>query len=161
MLIRVAGPEDWPDIWAIVEPTLRAGETYALDADMPEEAVRAYWLGKDKTTFVAEVDGQILGTCYVRDNQAGGGRHVCNAGYMTDHRATGRGIAREMCRHTLGFARECGYHAMQFNFVVSTNERAVRLWQFMGFAVVGRLPLAFHHPIHGYVDALVMFQPLS
>lgn len=161
MLIRAAGPDDWPSIWAIVEPTLRAGETYALDPDLSEEAARAYWLGDDKTTFVAEVDDHVLGTCYVRANQAGGGRHVCNAGFMTSPEATGRGIARELCRHSLAYARECGYRAMQFNFVVSTNERAVRLWTFMGFAIAGRLPLAFHHPVHGYVDALVMFQSLT
>ena len=49
---------------------------------------------------------------------------------------------------------------MQFNFVVSTNQRAVRIWQSFGFETVGRLPGAFQHPTEGYVDALVMFRPL-
>lgn len=161
MLIRPAQMEDWPAIWAIIEPTIRAGETYALDVDMPENAVRAYWLGTDKETFVAEAEGSILGTYYLRANQSGGGAHVCNCGYMTHPRATGRGIARQMCLHSLAYARTRGYRAMQFNFVISTNERAVRLWQSLGFDIAGRLPLAFRHPRHGYVDALVMFQRLS
>jgi ribosomal protein S18 acetylase RimI-like enzyme len=160
ILIRPARPEDWPAIKAIVEPTIRAGETYALDTDLSEDEIRAYWLAPDKETFVAEEDGAILGTYYLRANQAGGGRHVCNCGYMTSAGATGRGIARAMCLHSLAHARARGYRAMQFNFVVSTNERAVRLWQSLGFDIVGRLPLAFDHPSRGFVDALVMFQPL-
>ncbi len=160
MLIRPARPEDWPSIWTIIEPTIRAGETYTLDAGMSEGSARAYWLGPDKETFVAEEEGLILGTYFLRANQAGGGRHVCNCGYMTSAQATGRGIARQMCLHSLDHARKRGYRAMQFNFVVATNERAIRLWQSLGFDIVGRLPLAFQHPTHGYVDALVMFQSL-
>jgi ribosomal protein S18 acetylase RimI-like enzyme len=117
-------------------------------------------LSADKDTFVAEEDGAILGTYYMRANQAGGGRHVCNCGYVTEARATGRGIARAMCMHSLAHARSRGYGAMQFNFVVSTNERAVRLWESLGFEIVGRLPGAFRHPTQGFVDALVMYQTL-
>ncbi|MCC7462227.1 MAG: GNAT family N-acetyltransferase [Gammaproteobacteria bacterium] len=160
MLIRPSRPEDWPSIWTIIEPTIRAGETYTLDAGMSEDSARAYWLGPDKEAFVAEEDGSILGTYYLRANQAGGGKHVCNCGYMTSAQATGRGIARQMCLHSLDHARRRNYRAMQFNFVVATNERAIRLWQSLGFDIVGRLPLAFQHPTHGYVDALVMFRSL-
>jgi len=101
-----------------------------------------------------------VGTYYLRANQAGGGRHVCNCGYVTKATASGRGIARAMCLHSLALARSRGYRAMQFNFVVSTNERAVRLWQSLGFEIVGRLPGAFRHPIQGFVEALVMYQTL-
>ncbi|MEZ0172640.1 N-acetyltransferase family protein [Microvirga sp. TS319] len=160
MLIRTARPEDAPAVWSIIEPVIRAGETYTLDRDMTETDALAYWLGPDKETFIAEEDGTILGTYYMRPNQAGGGSHVCNCGFMTSADATGRGVARRMCEHALAHARSRGYQGMQFNFVVSTNERAVRLWQKLGFEIVGRLPLAFHHPVHGYVDALVMFQAL-
>ena len=110
--------------------------------------------------FVAEEDGRILGTYYLRANQLGGGDHVANCGYITASGATGRGIARRMCEHSLAHARARGFRAMQFNLVVSTNERAVRLWQSLGFAIVGRLPLAFHHPSQGDVDALVMYRAL-
>jgi ribosomal protein S18 acetylase RimI-like enzyme len=160
MLIRPARPEDWPSIWAILEPTIRAGETYALDRDMNEDAARDYWMGADRESFVAEEDGSIVGTYYLRANQGGGGSHVCNCGYMTRADATGRGVARRMCLHSLEHARARGYRAMQFNSVVSTNTRAVRLWRSLGFDIVGRLPLAFRHPTQGDVDALVMFQAL-
>jgi L-amino acid N-acyltransferase YncA len=160
MLIRPARPEDAAAICSIIGPTIQAGETYALDPHMSEADMLAYWLGADKETFVAEENGSILGTYYMRPNQAGGGAHVCNCGYMTRAAATGRGIARLMCRHSLDHARARGYRAMQFNFVVSTNERAVRLWESLGFAIVGRLPRAFRHPTRGYVDALVMFREL-
>ncbi len=105
-------------------------------------------------------EGVVLGIYYMRPNQAGGGRHVCNCGYITGAAAAGRGIARRMCEHSLKHARSRGYRAMQFNFVVSTNERAVKLWQSLGFEIVGRLPAAFSHPIAGYVDAFVMYQQL-
>ncbi len=160
MLIRPVRPEDAGAIWSILEPTIRAGETYTLDPQMSEAEALAYWLGADKDTFVAEEDGSIVGTYFIRPNQAGGGAHVSNCGYMTSNAATGRGIARMMCQHSLDYARTRGYRAMQFNFVVSTNERAVRLWESLGFKTVGRLPLAFKHPTRGYVDALVMFQAL-
>lgn len=160
MLIRPARPEDITSIWSVIGPIIRAGETYTLDPALSETDALAYWLEAGKETFVAEEDGAILGTYYMRQNQAGGGSHVCNCGYMTSSSATGRGVARKMCEHSLSHARLCGYRAMQFNFVVSTNERAVHLWQAMGFEIVGRLPLAFKHPDSGYVDALVMFRHL-
>jgi ribosomal protein S18 acetylase RimI-like enzyme len=160
MQIRPARPEDAPALWSLMEPIVRAGETYALDPGMSEAEAMAYWLAPDKETLVAEEDGAILGTYVMRANQAGGGRHVCNCAFMTSMEATGRGVARRMCEHALDHARTRGYRAMQFNFVVSTNERAVRLWQSLGFEIVGRLPRAFDHPVHGYVDALVMFRSL-
>ena len=139
---------------------IRAGETYTLGRDMREADALAYWFGADKEVFVAEADGAILGTYYLRANQAGGGAHVCNAGYMTSAAATGRGVARAMGLHSIDHAKARGFRAMQFNFVVSSNVRAARLWQSLGFEVVGRLPGAFAHPSEGFVDALVMFRTL-
>jgi ribosomal protein S18 acetylase RimI-like enzyme len=161
MQIRLAERSDAPAIWRVIGPTIRAGETYALDREMTEADALAHWLGDDRETFVAEEGDEILGTYYLRRNQAGGGGHVCNCGYMTSAAATGRGVGRAMCRHSLEHARRRGYRAMQFNFVVSSNTRAVALWQSLGFEIVGRLPQAFHHPTLGYVDALVMFRPLQ
>lgn len=160
MLIRPASDRDRTAILSIIAPVIRRGETYPLDRDMSEADALAYWFGPDKTVFVAEEDGVVVGTFYIRPNQAGGGRHVCNCGYVTAGEAAGRGIARRMCLESLDRARSLGYRAMQFNFVVSTNDRAVALWQAMGFEIVGRLPGAFEHPSHGPVDAFVMFQPL-
>jgi len=161
MLIRPATPQDAAAIWSIIAPTIRAGETYALPCDMSEAAALAYWMGPDRETFVAEEAGIIVGTYYIRPNQEGGGKHVANCGYMTADSATGRGIARRMCEHSLDYARARGYRAMQFNFVVSTNMRAIALWSSLGFETVGRLRKAFHHPAQGYVDALVMFKTLA
>jgi ribosomal protein S18 acetylase RimI-like enzyme len=160
MLIRPAEKRDEDAIWAVIEPTIRAGETYTLDRDLSREDALAYWMGPDRETFVAEEDGLVLGTYYIRPNQEGGGRHVCNCGYMTAPHASGRGVARRMHEHSLEHARARGFRAMQFNFVVSANERAVKLWQSLGFETVGRLPGAFLHPTRGYVDALVMYRTL-
>jgi len=160
MIIRPVRHDDRARIWAIIGPTIKAGDTYALDRGLSEDEALAYWLASDKETLVAEADGEVVGTYYMRPNQAGGCAHVCNCGYMTGAAATGRGVARAMCAHSLVHARSRGYRAMQFNFVVSTNQRAVCLWQAMGFGIVGRLPLAFSHPTAGDVDALVLFQAL-
>jgi L-amino acid N-acyltransferase YncA len=160
MHIRKAKASDAPAIAAIILPVIREAATYPLDPDMSECEALAYWMGTDKETFVAEEDGVVLGTYYMRPNQAGGGRHVCNCGYITHAGATRRGVARRMGEHSLAHARSRGYRAMQFNFVLSTNEHAVRLWLSLGFEIVGRLPAAFRHPSHGYVDAFVMYQLL-
>lgn len=158
--IRPASPADRATIWDILEPVIRAGETYALPRDMSKTDALAYWFAPANEVFVAEEGGQVIGTYLLRANQSGGGSHVANCGYVTSSAAQGRGIARRMLDHSLERARARGFRAMQFNFVVSTNERAVRTWQRAGFEVAGRLPGAFHHPTLGFVDALVMFRTL-
>ena len=127
---------------------------------MSEADALAYWHQPAHEVFVTEEDGEIVGTYYLKANQQAGGSHVANCGYMTGPWAWGRGIARAMCSHSLERARQRGFRAMQFNLVISTNERAVRLWQSCGLEIVGRLPGAFHHPRHGYVDALIMYKSL-
>ncbi|WP_072395590.1 N-acetyltransferase [Hyphomicrobium sp. CS1GBMeth3] len=160
MPIRPYRETDAEALWRLLEPVIRAGETYALPHDMSREAALQYWTGADRETFVAEMNGEIAGTYYLKANQAGGGAHVANCGYVTGATFAGRGVARAMCLHSLDRARERGFRAMQFNLVVSTNTRAVRLWQSLGFEIVGRLPAAFAHPTLGDVDALVMYRLL-
>jgi ribosomal protein S18 acetylase RimI-like enzyme len=159
MQIRLAAGPDADAIWRILEPIIRAGETYALPTDMTRAQALDHWHAGGNAVFVAE-EGEILGTYLLRANQKGGGAHVANCGYMTAPWASGRGVARAMCAHSLDEARRRGFTAMQFNFVVSTNERAVKLWESMGFAIVGRLPGAFRHPRLGLVDAFVMYRDL-
>jgi ribosomal protein S18 acetylase RimI-like enzyme len=158
--IRNADARDDGTIWRILEPIIREGCTYALPSDMAQGDALRYWRAPDHEVFVAESNGELLGTYFIRPNQSGGGSHVANCGYMTAPWAGGRGIARAMCAHSIEHAKACGYRAIQFNFVVSTNERAVRLWQAFGFQIVGRLQEAFRHPRDGYVDALVMYRKL-
>ena len=132
MNIRPATPEDDDAIWAILEPTTRAGDTFALPREMSREDAMAYWLSPGHSVFVAEEEGVVLGSYYIRANQKGGGSHVANCGYMTLPQARGRGIARALCAHSIDVAIAQGYRAMQFNFVVSTNERAVAIWRDFG-----------------------------
>ncbi|URK19130.1 GNAT family N-acetyltransferase [Thalassospira sp. GO-4] len=160
MNIRIATDQDIPAILDIVAPTLRSGETYAIDSDLSDDDIIKYWMAPDKVTLVAEEDGNVVGTYYIRQNQGGGGSHVCNCGYMTSPKASGRGIARRMCEDSLVRAKELGYRAMQFNFVIASNAAAVHLWPKLGFEIVGRLPGAFMHPTLGETDALVMYRKL-
>ena len=161
MAIHPATDSDRDAIWAILEPMIRSGETYTLPRDMSKQQALEYWFAADKETFVWKENGKVLGTYFLKANQQGGGAHVANCGYVTALAAQGRGIARQMCLHSLERAKERGFRAMQFNFVVSTNERALKLWGDLGFEIVGRLPLAFEHPTLGFVDALVMFGSLE
>jgi ribosomal protein S18 acetylase RimI-like enzyme len=158
--IRPATPADGPAIWCILEPMIRAGETYALPRDMSGPDALGFWMGEGREAFVAEDEGAIVGTYYLRPNQMGGGSHVCNCGYVAAPQASGRGVATAMCNDSLGRARERGYRAMQFNFVVSTNTRAVALWHSLGFREIGRVPGGFLQPGDGFVDALILFREL-
>jgi len=159
--IREATRADAADIWHILEPVIRAGESYTLPRDMDREQALAYWFSAGHEVFVAiTADGHVAGTYFLQPNQKGGGAHVANCGYITAAGAEGQGVGRAMCEHSLERARARGFRAMQFNFVVSTNERAVRLWKALGFEIVGHLPNAFDHPVRGFVDALVMFRSL-
>jgi RimJ/RimL family protein N-acetyltransferase len=156
--IALAGAADDPALWRILEPTIRAGETYALPPAMSQDEARAYWHAPDNEVFVASATdgGEILGTYVLRPNNRGNADHICNCGYMTAPASTGKGVARAMCTPSLQHARARGYLAMQFNYVVSANERAVRLWQSFGFEIIGRIPRGFRHPRAGLVDAFVM-----
>jgi L-amino acid N-acyltransferase YncA len=158
MHIREATIADFDQIWPIFQSIVAAGETYTYPRETTREQAISLWLETPRKTFVAEENGEILGTYYIKTNQPGGGDHVCNCGYMVSPAARGRGLASSMCEHSQQIARSLGYLAMQFNFVASTNEGALRLWTKLGFETVGRLPKAFNHPTQGYVDAMVMYK---
>jgi len=158
MIIRPSSEADADAIWNILEPVIRAGETYTLPPDWTRSHTLAYWHAPDRQVFVAEDTGVAVGTYFLHANQLGGGAHVANCGYVTSMQASGRGVARAMCLHSLRLAAAQGFTAMQFNFVVSTNERAVHLWKNLGFDIVGTLPGAFRHPRAGLVDAFVMYR---
>lgn len=161
LTVREASETDHPALWAMLEPVFRAGDTYAVDVNIPREAALAYWCGGSHRVFLAEEDGQPRGTYYLCPNQGGGGAHVCNCGFVTAAQARGRGVAQVMLDDALARASAMGYRAMQFNFVVETNTRAIATWAAYGFSLVGRLPGAFRHPEKGYVDALVMYRDLT
>ena len=154
------GGTDDDALWAMLEPVFRAGDTYAIDPAIGRDAALAWWQGGTHQAYLAHQGAEILGSYYICPNQKGGGAHVCNCGFVTAPAAQGRGVARAMLTDALDRARAQGYLAMQFNCVVSSNSRAVALWQANGFAIAGRLPGAFRHPQHGFVDAFVMYRKL-
>jgi ribosomal protein S18 acetylase RimI-like enzyme len=158
--VRAATPADDAAIWRVLSPAIAAGESLTLPRDMSAADAVAYWRAPGSEVFVAEMGGEIVGAYYIRANRQGGGAHVANCGYATAPEAAGRGVARAMCAHSLDHARARGFRAMQFNFVVSTNTRAVRLWQSFGLEIVGTIPEGFKHPTLGYVDAFVMYRKL-
>lgn len=152
---------DWPEVWAILKPVFRAGETYAYAPDIHEDAARNVWITAPKQTFVARNGSEILGTYYLKANQPGLGDHVCNCGYVVAASARGQGIAGKMCNHSQVAARNAGFHAMQYNLVAASNTGAVRLWQKMDFEIIGTLPQAFRHAKLGLTDAHVMYKILA
>lgn len=160
MNIRPITAADFDQVWPIIQAVVQSQETYALDPAMDRDAAWKLWVELPKATFVAERDGQILGTYYIKPNAAGPGSHVCNCGYMTAEAARGQGVASALCAHSLDMGRELGFLAMQFNSVVSTNQVAVALWKKHGFEIVGTLPKAYRHRTQGLVDCYVMFRAL-
>jgi len=160
MKIRAANDADHNAFWKIFHEVVAAGDTYALDPRMSREDALCYWFGPNTWTYVAESAASVVGTYILRPNQSGGGSHVANAGFMVAPDAQGHGVGRAMAEHCLSEARRLGFRAMQFNFVISTNESAIRLWKQLGFKIVGTLPHAFRHPEKGYVDVYVMYRSL-
>jgi L-amino acid N-acyltransferase YncA len=161
MKIRAATEADHDAIWNIFHDIVAAGDTYAFDPQMSREEALAYWFHADTHTYVAEKGGRVAGTYILRRNQPGPGSHVANAAFMVASDAQGSGVGRKMAEHCLDEARGLGFRAMQFNFVVSTNTRAIDLWEQFGFKIVGTLPGAFRHPEKGYVDVYVMYRSLQ
>lgn len=161
LTICLATPSDYDAIWEIISKVIAAGDTYTFDPHMPRAEALAYWFQPGAHTYVAQHDGRTVGTFILKPNQPGLGSHVANAAFMVSPAARGLGIGRTMGEYCLSEARRLGFLSMQFNFVVSTNEPAVRLWKQLGFEIVGRLPQVFRHPTLGHVDAYVMFRHLS
>ena len=159
-IIRPAAQTDWPTVWALFRRVAATGDAFAYDEATTEETARKLWFGPPSVAYVAEADGEVVGTYFLRPNQPGRGGHVANGGYMVAEEARGRGVASALCEHSIQTARGMGYRAMQFNCVVSTNEAAVRAWAKHGFVVVGTLPGAFRHDALGYVDVFVMYRVL-
>lgn len=153
---------DWLSVWEIIEPVFRSGETYAFSPEITEADAYKAWVEVPSATYVAKDEkGIIIGTYYIKPNQPGLGSHVCNCGYIVSENARGKGVASTMCEHSQNEARRLGFSAMQFNLVVSTNESAIRLWQKLGFKIVGTLPCAFKHKKYGFVDAFILYKWLS
>jgi len=161
LTIREAREGDRDAIWEIFRATVAPGTAFVYDPRTPREEAMAYWFAKGTRTYVAEHDGKIVGSYILRDNRPGLGNHVSNAGFMVDPDERRLGVGYAMGEHALAEARRLGYRAMQFNFVISTNESAVRLWQRLGFRIIGTLPGAFRHAQKGLVDAYVMFRSLE
>lgn len=161
MNIRRATAADFVELWRIIEPIVRKGDTYGFDPQLTAAEAKTLWLETSESCWLAEQDGRVLGTYYLKANMKGPGSHVCNCGYMVAPEARGQGIATGLCEHSKETAVQAGFKAMQFNLVAASNVSAVRLWQKLGFAIIGTLPKAFNHPQAGYVDAYVMYQWLT
>ncbi|MEY2580069.1 MAG: hypothetical protein QOI49_2893 [Verrucomicrobiota bacterium] len=161
LAIRAATDADCDAIWEIFRATVAPGDAFVYDPNTPRDEAEAYWFAKGTRTYVAEQDGKVAGSYILRANRPGLGDHVANAGFMVAPEGRGFGVGRAMGEHALAEARRLGYRAMQFNFVISTNESAVHLWQQLGFEIVGTLPGAFRHARKGFVDAYVMFRSLD
>lgn len=158
--IREASESDRDAVWGIFHAVVADGDTYTFDPATPRDEALAYWFQPGAHTYVAESGGQVVGTYVLKANQVGLGSHVANAGFMVSAAARGTGVGRAMGDHCLAEAKRLGFRAMQFNFVVSTNQTAIRLWEKLGFRIVGTLPGAFQHRTLGLVDAFVMFRSL-
>jgi L-amino acid N-acyltransferase YncA len=159
--LRPASPADFEAMWPIFRAVVAAGDTYTFTPDTPREEAHAYWFGPGVRSYVAESGGKVAGMYKLVANQRGLGAHVANASFMVDPSGHGKGVGRAMGLHCLAEAKRAGFEAMQFNFVVSSNERAVALWKSLGFEIVGTLPRAFRHARLGHVDAYVMYRSLD
>ena len=157
---RITTNEDEEAIWGILEPMVRQGGTYVFSLDKTKELMMGYWMGADKTTFVVENKGVVVGTFYLKANQEGLGDHICNAGFVVSQDAEGQGVGRWMGEFAQAAAKSRGFLAMQFNFVIQSNQKAVHLWKSLGFSVIGEIPEAYRHPELGLVPALIFHKKL-
>ncbi|WP_299538130.1 GNAT family N-acetyltransferase [uncultured Streptomyces sp.] len=162
MLIREATTEDWPAIWPFFHDIVAAGETFTYPLQLGHDDARDWWIlaPPQRTVVAVDEDGTVLGTAKMNRNHMGNGSHIAGGSYMVDPAHAGRGVGRALCSYSLDWARDAGFRAMQFNAVVETNERAVRLYQSLGFEILGTLPEGFRHPSHGFVGLHIMHRRL-
>jgi len=157
---RIATHKDIKALWGILEPMVRQGGTYVFSLDKTKESMMDYWMEVEKVTFVVEIEGVVVGTFYLKANQEGLGDHICNAGFVVSRDMEGQGLGRWMGEYAQEVAKSRGFLAMQFNFVIQSNQKAVRLWKSLGFSVIGEIPEAYRHPNLGLVPALIFYKKL-
>lgn len=160
MEIREAIDADWPQIWEILHRIIESGDTFACAPGTSEADAKSLWINRSARIYVALLDKIVVGCSYIKPVQPGLGSHIANAGYIVHPDCRGKGIGRELGKHSIDKARDLGYRGMQFNFVVSTNVNAVRLWQSLEFSIIGIIPDAYNHVELGYVDAYIMYRAL-
>ena len=160
MTIRKSNFRDYDAVWNIFSAVIKTGDTYVFDPETPVEDLQKHWFSENMKTFVIEDEGKIVGTYVMRPNYPDKGNHIANVGYMIHPDAQGKGIGGLLCEHSLNTAKEAGYHAMQFNLVVSTNTPAIKLWKKFGFEIIGTTPDGFRHPTLGLVDTHIMYRKL-
>lgn len=158
--IRKANLRDYDAVWQIFSSVIKTGNTYVFDPETPVEDLQKHWFADAMKTFVAEREGKVVGTYIIKPNQIDLGSHIANASYMIHPDAQGQGIGGQLCEHSIAFAQQAGYHAIQFNLVVSTNTAAIKLWEKFGFEIIGTTPDGFRHMQHGLVDTYVMYRKL-
>jgi ribosomal protein S18 acetylase RimI-like enzyme len=158
--IRPAAESDKPAIWQIIKAIIATGDTYVFAPDTSEEEMMAYWFSPEKYNYVAVMDGEVVGVFWLKANQPGLGAHVGNAAYMVAPDAAGKGIGKQMALWSLDEAKRLGFTAMQFNFVVKSNTVAVKLWQSVGFEIIGEIPDGFNHSTNGPTNAYIMYRKL-
>jgi L-amino acid N-acyltransferase YncA len=160
--IRPMTPDDWPRVWPFFDEVVRTGETYAYPPDLTSEQARALWtMTPPGQTVVLEDGGEVLGSATMGPNRPGRGSHVGTASFMVASAARGRGVGRRLGEYVVQWHRDAGFRAIQFNAVVETNTAAVRLWQSLGFRIVGTVPEAFDSREHGLVGLHVMHLPIT
>ncbi|MGQ0542262.1 MAG: GNAT family N-acetyltransferase [Blastocatellia bacterium] len=158
--IRKALETDKSAVWQIIKNVIAGGDTYVFSPDTSEEEMMAYWFSPEKFNYVAVLDGEVVGTYWLKANQPGLGSHVGNGAYMVSPEAKGKGIGRKMAEHSIEEAHSLGFKSIQFNFVVKSNEVAVKLWKSVGFEVIGEIPEAFDHKENGLTNAYIMYRKL-
>lgn len=160
LTFRKANPEDEQSLWTLIEPIIRQGGTYVFAPDSSREKMMGYWLDEDKHTYVVEWEGSLVGTLYIKANQPDLGDHICNAGFMVSGKYGGKGIGKSMGEFALKEAKNLGFQAMQFNFVIESNGHAIKLWKSLGFQKIGKIPEAYRHPDLGLVSAEILYRKL-
>ncbi len=158
--IRKYREEDKEQIWKIIEYVISKGDCFTDSPDSSREQILDNWCSFEKHTFVAISEDKIVGTFYLKENQSGLGSHIANGSYMVAPEAGGKGVGRKMCEFSIEEAERLGFRAMQFNFVVKSNEKAVKLWKSLGFEIIGEIPEAFRHIENGLTNAYIMYRKL-
>ncbi len=158
--IRKYREEDKEQIWKIIEHVLSKGDSFTDSPDSSREQILDDWCSSEKNTFVAVSEDKIVGTFYIKENQPGLGSHIANGSYMVAPEARGKGVGRKMGEFSIEEAKRLGFYAMQFNFVVKSNEKAVKLWKSLGFEIIGEIPEAFRHMENELTNAYIMYRKL-
>lgn len=161
LLLSPFTQEDENSLYGIFQEVVDSGVEFPYECSSVQEFHRQFFAPRSEVYVCRSSDGQVIGGFYIKASFSGRCNHIANAAYMIKSSHRGQGIGTLLINASLEIAKHLGFQAMQFNMVLSQNLIAVKLYQKLGFNIVGTIPNAIRNPDGSYQQGYILHRELN